>query len=219
MSYLAVRHAPVAAIWTGPVITLLASRLHDQRQGSVAFRRSWFLLRGLALLPVCFTFAVVYADPRPNIRTDGAVLGSTHPCGAVAFLRDRGARGNLYNPLWWGSYVTWELYPSVRVSMDGRNVSLFSDQMVLENLKFFIDEGSNVDTDVPLRYPTDFLMVPTDAPVLSRLLTDTRWRRIYEDGDAVLFEQAGAGATLPDLSLSPRMSTTHQTRLCETVLK
>jgi hypothetical protein len=200
MSYLSVRHVPLAAIWTGPVITLLAARIDDRHPQGAAFRRSWFVLRGLAVLPACLTCFVVYSDPRPNIRVDGTVLGPTRPCGAVAFLRDQGARGNLYNPLWWGAYITWELYPAVRVSMDGRNVSLFSDEMVLENLKFYTDDVHQADIDVPLRYATDFLIVPTGAPVLSRLLADSRWRRGYADSDSVLFERAGAGASRLDRS-------------------
>jgi hypothetical protein len=199
MSYLSVRHVPLAAIWTGPVITLLASRVQDQLPQLAAFRRSWFLLRGLGMLPVCLIVAVVYADPRPNIRIDGGVLGPTRPCGAVAFLQNQGVRGNLYNPLWWGAYITWELYPSVRVSMDGRNVSLFSDEMVLENLKFYTDEVRQADIDVPLRYATDFLIVPADAPVLPRLLADSRWWRMYADSGSVLFKHLDAGATRSDV--------------------
>ena len=216
MSYLSVRHVPLAAIWTGPVITLLASRVHDQRPQSVVFRRSWFLLRGVGMLPVCLIFAVVYAAPRPNIRIDGTVLGPTHPCGAVAFLREQGARGNLYNPLSWGAYITWELYPSVRVSMDGRNVSLFSDEMVLENVKFYTDAVDHADIDAPFRYATDFLIVPTDAPVLSRLLADSRWRRMYADPDAVLF--ARADATRPEPLLA-RRSLTSQKKACAAILE
>jgi hypothetical protein len=199
MAYLSVRHVPLAAIWTGPVITLLASHVQDQLPQLAAFRRSWFLLRGLAMLPVCLIVAVVYADPRPNIRIDGGVLGPTRPCGAVAFLQDQGVRGNLYNPLWWGAYITWELYPSVRVSMDGRNVSLFSDEMVLENLKFYTDDVHQADVDVPLRYATDFLIVPADAPVLSRLLADSRWWRMYGDSGSVLFKHLDVGVTRSDV--------------------
>jgi len=154
------------------------------------------LLRGLALLPACLTVTVVYAEPRPSIRTGGTVLGVNHPCGAVAFLRNRGYKGNLYNPLWWGGYVTWELYPHVRVSMDGRNISLFSDAMVLENLKFYTDPARDADVSVPLQYPTDLLLVPANAPVLSRLRTDARWRQLYADRDSTLFQRADAALTL-----------------------
>jgi hypothetical protein len=219
MAYLSVRHVPLAAIWTGPVITLLASHLPDDRRRAVAFRRTWFVLRGVAVLQVCLILGIVYGEPRPAIHVDGATLGPTHPCGAVEFLRSSGARGNLYNPLPWGAYITWKLYPSIRVSMDGRNVSLFSDRMVLENLKFYSDDVSQVDIDAPSRYATDFLLVPAEAPVLARLWSDSRWRRVYADTDSVIFERAGAVAGLPDLSAPRRVPVTLHAYTCEVFLK
>jgi hypothetical protein len=153
----------------------------------------WFVLRGLAVLPACLTCAVVFAQPRPAISADGSVLGSRHPCGAVAFLRENRLAGNIFNPLWWGSYITWELHPAVRVSMDGRNVSLFPDAMVVENFDFYLKDAGMVDVDAPVRYNTDFLLIPTDSPVLSRIETDRRWEQAFRDGDAALFVRIGAG--------------------------
>jgi hypothetical protein len=195
MAYLSVRHVPLAAMWTAPVITLLAAPLQERLRERATFRRAWFLLRGLAVLPACLTFTVVYAEPQPVIRTGGAVLGATHPCGAVRFIQEHGYRGNLYNPLWWGGYVTWKLYPQVLVSMDGRNISLFPDEMVVENLKFYT--ARDADVNVPLRYRTDLLLVPANAPVLSRLAADPSWRQLYVDRGATLFQRADVPPLTP----------------------
>ena len=192
MAYLSVRHVPIAAIWVGPVIALLASRAVVSVGDSVAFRRMWFGLRGLAVLPACLTFAFVLAQPRAAISAGGTVLGSRHPCGAVAFLSANHVAGNVFNPLWWGSYITWELYPAVRVSMDGRNISLFPDRMVVENFDFYLKDAAAVDADAPLRYDTGLLLIPIDSPVLSRIETDGRWRQAFRDDDSALFVRAGA---------------------------
>jgi hypothetical protein len=130
---------------------------------------------------------VVWMRPAPTIAEDGQVLGSNHPCRAVAFMRANGLKGNVYNPLWWGSYITWALYPDVLVSMDGRNISLFPDAMVTENMRFYTDSSEAVDLETPLRYPTQFVLAPADMPALPRLLDDARWVAIYRDADAVLF--------------------------------
>ncbi len=190
MAYVSVRHVPIAAIWVGPVITLLASRAIVAVGHSAAFRRTWFVLRGLAVLPACLTFAVVLAAPLAAISTDGTVLGRRHPCTAVAFLRENHLTGNVFNPLWWGSYLTWELYPAVRVSMDGRNISLFSDRMVVENFDFYLKNAGTVDADAPLRYDTRVLLIPADSPVLSRIETDARWQQAFRDNDSALFLRA-----------------------------
>jgi hypothetical protein len=191
MSYLSVRHVPLAAIWVGATIALLGSRIGPELAELAASRRLWFVLRGLAVLPVCATIAIVVANPAPAVRADGAVLGRTHPCGAVQFLRDQRVAGNVYTPLWWGAYVTWELFPAVRVSMDGRNISLYPREMVLENLEFYSDPAA-ADPAIPLRYDTDLLLIPSNSAALSAVVRDARWRRVYADEDAVLFARAGA---------------------------
>jgi len=200
MSYLSVRHVPLAALWTAPVIALLGSRIRMDVPAAIHSRRLWFVLRGLGAVPVLLTFAVVYAEPGPSIRRTGT-LGRTDPCGAVDFLRRNHLTGNLYTPLWWGAYITWELHPDVRVSMDGRNISLFAGDQVLENLRFYSQNVDEADENVPLRYATDFLLIPTDRPIIQRVRSDERWTQLYADRDAVLFGHVIAGAA-PSFSLS-----------------
>jgi len=187
MAFLSVRHTPLAAIWTAPVIAMLADDVAADLAAQSMFRRTWFVVRGLAVVPVLLTAYVVVQAPSPRIRTDGFVLGRTHPCRAVEYLRAAGIQGHIYNPLWWGSYLTWHLYPSVQVAMDGRNISLFPDAMVQENLRFYTHPAAEVSSAIPLKYDTDLLLVPTNSPVMSRLRTDTRWRQVYADLDAALF--------------------------------
>jgi hypothetical protein len=191
MAFLSVRHVPLAAMWTGPVLVYVAARVEGDLGARAAYRRSWFLLRGLALVPAWLTFAVVYHDPQPAIQVAGYGLGRTSPCRAVEFLRASGASGRIYTPLWWGSYITWALYPQFLVSMDGRNISLFPDSMVLDNLRFYL-EPAGADTSLPARLGSEFIIVPTDSPALSPTLADARWHAIYRDVDAAVFERGDA---------------------------
>jgi hypothetical protein len=189
MAYGSVRHVPIATIWAAPVIALLASAVKSSKAGPV-FRGLWAAFASFAVASIGLTVAYVIANPRPVIATGGRVLGSKHPCRAVAFIRGNGLAGNLYTPLWWGSYITWELYPAIRVSMDGRNISLFPDGMVAENLRFYSRDVSASDLDVPLRYNTDLLLVPSDSAVLGLARTDPRWQPLYADDDSALFARA-----------------------------
>jgi hypothetical protein len=72
--------------------------------------------------------------------------------------------------------------------MDGRNVSLYPPEMVRNNLEFYV--RGDGDLNQPLRFASDYLLVPFDAPVLARLAVDVRWRKIFEDPDCVLFVRA-----------------------------
>ena len=188
MAYVSVRHVPIAMIWTAPVLAHLSAPVLAAQS---SLRVLWRVFSWFSAAAVCAPAIVVALQPRPVIETGGNVLGSRHPCRVVEFLRHNQLKGNVYNPLWWGSYVTWELYPKILVSMDGRNISLFPDEMVRENLLFYASAAESVDIDTPLRYQSDFLLVPTDAPVLTRLKSDRRWTAIYGDTDAALFVRAG----------------------------
>jgi hypothetical protein len=184
-----VRHVPLFALWTAPVLALLGQaafvRLLLTRPGRVV----WTATAGLAAVPALMTVGFVLARPALEVSTGDAVLGVHSPYGAAAYLRANGLHGRVYNPLWWGSYLTWELYPEILVSMDGRNVTLFAAQDVAENLAFFL--AQEADPAAPLRHDPDFLLVPADAPVLPRLRDDWRWAVLHDDGDAVLFGRSG----------------------------
>jgi hypothetical protein len=188
MSFLSVRHVPLAIIWAAPVLALLVNAATPA--ASAAWRRIWAVVSAGALVTVYFTAIVVWLRPSPVIVEDGRVLGTTNPCHVVAFLRANQLEGNLYNPLWWGSYITWEAYPEIKVAMDGRNITLFPDAMVTENMRFFSDRPDSVDLETPLRYASDYLLVPADMPSLPDLMGDPRWHPIRTDSDSVLFVRA-----------------------------
>lgn len=191
MAYWSDRHVPLAAIWSAPVMAVLADAA-SRPTPTPAFRRVWLAFGCVALVMISLTTDYVLEHPAPAIATGGTTLGTTDPCRAVAFIRENHLTGNIYTPLWWGSYVTWEAYPAVRVSMDGRNISVFPDAMVSANLRFYSREATANDLLDPLRYATDFLLVPSDAGILPLVRSDERWQEVYRDRDASLFVRADA---------------------------
>lgn len=198
LASLSVRHVPLAALWTAPVITLLAAAAWTMPRP--AFKLAWMIVGGCSLVPIVLTTNYIISNPRLTVATDGAILGPTHPCTAVAFMKQNHLRGNLYTPLWWGGYVTWEMYPDIRVSMDGRNISLFSRSMVEENFQFYASDTLGRDLDAPFRYDTDMMLVPADRPVLVQAGSDQRWREVFRDSQASVFARvntAGDAMRLP----------------------
>jgi len=210
MSVTSVRHVPLAAIWTGPVVALLGAAAWQARP-SRAFAAAWLVITVLAALPVLAAVQYVVRTPRPVVAAGGTLLGSTDPCKVVTAMREQHVRGNVYLPLWWGGYLTWRLYPDVRVSMDGRNITAFSGERVLENLRFYAERDAGA-ARIPLRDATDLLLVPADAPVLPVLQNAVEWRQVYADGDAVLFVRAGRLDAAPAPLAPPRAP-------CEGVLR
>jgi hypothetical protein len=192
MAFVSVRHVPLAAIWIAPVIALLAAHCPPSQRRARPRNWGWQLATAAAVTPAVLTCIAVGYQPWPRIDIRGTTLGRTHPCTAVAFLREHGVSGNVYNPLPWGGYLTWHLYPSVRVSMDGRNISIFPRHLVLENLLFYKGQYGTEGVEVPLQYDTDLLLVPADSAVLAAVVTDSRWQRVFSDAQSSLFVRAGS---------------------------
>jgi hypothetical protein len=182
MAFSSIRHVPIMTIWTAPVVSLLAQAAASRWGPAKVWETGWLAVTGLVALPAFLGIAFVLSHPAPRISA------GPFPFEAAAFMRANKLQGNVYAPLWWGSFLTWELYPDVRVAMDGRNVTLFPSAMVRENLMYVLPEGT--DPDVPLHYPTDYLLLPGEAVVVERLCHDPRWQVLYEDQEAILLVRA-----------------------------
>jgi hypothetical protein len=128
-------------------------------------------------------------NPIPKIEITDRSLGEDRPFGAVEFMSANRLQGNIFAPLWWGSYLTWELYPAILVSMDGRNDTLYPVEMVGENLEFF---RGLAGTDTPLKYDTDYLLIPAASPIMAEIRADPRWSVLYEDTGSTLLVQTGS---------------------------
>jgi hypothetical protein len=138
MAFQSVRHIPILTLWASPVLALLAQAAAPNWGARRLGQGAWLVVMGLACVPTVLTLAAILARPAPAVDTGGPVLGTRRPDGAAAFLRAHRLQGRVHNPLWWGSYLTWELYPDVLVSMDGRNVTLFPRELVAANLSFYL---------------------------------------------------------------------------------
>ncbi len=182
------RHVPLFAIFASPVLGLLGSAAVEWRGASRTREAAILVVTLLIGLAGAAQLLDTLRDPLPRIHRIARRPGLADPAGAVAFARANALGGNVYTPLWWGSYVTWELYPRVRVSCDGRHDMLYSVEQIGENLRFYATRQP--DLEAPLRWASDFVLAPARAAVTPRLRNDTRWQLLYADAEAVLFVRA-----------------------------
>lgn len=63
------------------------------------------------------------------------------PVREVDILSLAGAKGNAATPFGWGSYVSWRLYPNVKVSMDGRYEAAYPESTFALNNDFYDHHG------------------------------------------------------------------------------
>jgi hypothetical protein len=64
------------------------------------------------------------------------------PVREADILALAGARGNLATPFAWGSYLSWRLYPNIKISMDGRYETAYPESTFALNNDFF-DHGAD----------------------------------------------------------------------------
>jgi hypothetical protein len=116
-----------------------------------------------------------------------------YPSEAVAYLRAAGFSGRLLTPFHAGAYVTWEAYPQILVSLDGRYEVAYAAG-VLEAHDRFYDAGLAWWT-VPEQYGADAILIPRGAAVESPFMAwmadaatselvpqrDSTWQLVYED--------------------------------------
>lgn len=132
--------------------------------------------------------AVLSATSLANYRA--IRLKPEYPVRAVAWLQASGVAANLAVHFDWGEYVIWHLGPRVRVSVDGRRETLYSDAVYAENLEFRTGGG---DWARLVRRPqTDLALVSTALPVMENLRAEPGWEVVYEDPVCGLFARRGS---------------------------
>ena len=130
-----------------------------------------------------------------QIRVPQADTTYAYPVGAVEYLRAQRFSGNLMVPFAQGAYVSWKLFPAVKVSIDGRYEVAYSNQLVDRMFRFYAAEPGWEET---LRaYPTDLVLVPRVTP-LARAIQESGWPKAYEDGEFELYARPGLNLPFSD---------------------
>ena len=111
------------------------------------------------------------------------------PARAVALLKKSGVRGNMAVPFDWGEYVIWHLRPDVKVSMDGRRETVYSDLAYRQSRDF---EHGTGNWDALLKTSkTDLVLTPNGSPTVNLLSKTPGWVPLYQDTLCVIFIRDG----------------------------
>jgi hypothetical protein len=114
-----------------------------------------------------------------------------YPVGPVRYLQQQKFSGNLLVPFRIGAFISWKLYPAVKVSLDSRYEVAYSDIVMRQMFDFY--DGRPGWQSTLAAYATDGVLVPKEAPVLATFAS-TGWRRVYTDRQFEVY-------TRPDLTL------------------
>ncbi len=106
------------------------------------------------------------------------VPGDFFPVGAVRYLQAQRFHGNVMTPFEQGAYVSWRLFPAVKVSVDSRYDIAFPPALVDESFRFYKAEPGWQETLT--KYPTDLVLTLRKAAVAERMPA-AGWKRVYAD--------------------------------------
>lgn len=124
--------------------------------------------------------------------------------GPVTFLRESGSRGRLLVWFGWGQYALWHLAPDLRVSLDGRRETVYSDRLQERHLRFNFDAPGGAT--LPGELAADYIWIPRHLPAAQRL-TAEGWTSLYADAQSIIFSRAhtqtSVASALP-IAVGPR---------------
>jgi hypothetical protein len=112
------------------------------------------------------------------------------PARAVALLKQSGIRGNMAVPFDWGEYVIWHLGPGVKVSIDGRRETVYSDEVYRQSRDFERGAG-RWDALLKSKPATDLVLTANGSPTANLLSRTDGWTALYQDTYALMFVRAG----------------------------
>jgi len=147
---------------------------------------AWLLLAGASLV------AAIRQKPW-NVFVPQPI----YPVGPVNYLGEQKFSGNLLVPFRMGAYVSWKLFPAVKVSLDGRYEETYSNEVV-ETVFYLYEARPGWETTLEL-YPTDAVLVPREAALAERMV-ETKWPRIYRDQDFDVYVRPGLALPAEDWS-------------------
>jgi hypothetical protein len=155
-----------------------------------AQRRGRFLSTAwIALACVCVVAAIrqkpwALAVPQP-----------LYPVGPVQYLAKQNFAGNIMVPFRQGAYVSWKLYPAVKVSLDSRYEVAYPDAVVKQIFDFY--EGRQGWLSTLRTFPTDAVLIP-NGDRISRLMQETDWHRVYTDQQFQIYARPGSPLRVED---------------------
>jgi hypothetical protein len=171
----------------GPLSSILGRR---SRAGASAGRG-----RALTAFAVLATAVAVAGyglmrsgTPRPSCISLSAAGWLPEP-EAVASMAANHLRGRLVVFFNWGEYALWHLAPGIKVSIDGRRETIYSDRHIQSHLQLY--RGTSAGLSYLRELDADYVWLPGNLPVVKRLSAEG-WKEIYSGERSVIFGRPGS---------------------------
>ncbi len=153
-------------------------------------RRSRFVQLAWATLGCVCLVATVRQQP-----WEISVPQPIYPVGPVQYLSAHKFKGNVMTPFRLGAYVSWKLFPAVRVSLDSRYEEAYPDQVMGDIFSFY--QARPGWREVLEEYATNVVLMPKESPAYGKM-GETGWRLVYQDREFALYTELGGSLPVED---------------------
>lgn len=215
-SYMALRHIRHGSIFSIVWIAYVPAWISRTPAGKAIVKlcstNSNWVVRGCQVATAAsICFASVHHIWKPSLPAAPQYSSSCYPTEAVEYVRVNKFAGNMLTGFQDGSFVSWQLFPHVKVSLDSRYEVAYSDELVREHIDFSKAVGNNWWRILD-QYDTDLVLIPASAPVCQHLDALTRcdnvqstegprqtWQVIYRDNSYLILATEKWSARLPQV--------------------
>lgn len=181
------RHVPVLALVAAPILAEHLFDLRKVRGWDRALERETPRTIGsvvLSLLLLTTPLGLAAVQLWHFVSRQESYVLLRNPVAAVDFIQTQHLSGPIYNRYGWGGYLIFRLYPEYRVYVDGR-ADVYGDDFLFEMVNTY--DGRSGWREPLDRYGVRTVLISPDVPLASLLRIDKDWRKVYEDGQAVIF--------------------------------
>ena len=174
----------VKEIWFLSVVSTCA--LSDGWMEGLAWEPSRLAVRERLLLAIAVVALIATAYRRYDVSNDWVDIqvSGKFPEAAVRYIEKNHLTGPIYNDFNDGGFVIWRL-PWLRVAMDGRT-NVHGDERVGHSADVW--SGNPIWQNDPELLHANVVLAPRSAALTSLLRLDPRFRVVFQDTQAVVFQ-------------------------------
>jgi hypothetical protein len=171
-------------VWFLAVVSALAIACASE-QPKLALGKLRFIQLGIALPPATALAIAVLHSGGASQKALQEASAKRFPVKAAEYIGSHPLEAPLYNPYDWGGYLIWRV-PGMPVSIDGR-ANLQGDERVARFVATWTGRGSWAAD--PELMNANTIILEKDCGLASILRSDQRFRLLFEDGLASVFQR------------------------------
>jgi hypothetical protein len=186
-----VRHIPIFVIVAAPILSLKAQDWFRHRPKAITRPTAKSALNPIWLNRLILAALIVFVLVRVRSIVEGQprTEAQSFPAGAVSFLLSHHASQPILNHYNWGGYFIWKLYPQYLVYIDGR-ADLYGDSFLKDFAStYYFGDGWD---QILEKWKIRTVILPPDAPLVTGLQGNPRWKPIYSDSQAIIVSRVSS---------------------------